>query len=110
MVADKIGYPDQWRDYSKLDVIRGDAMGNFWRAVDFENKRELAKIGKPVDRGEWITTPATVNAFYNPSMNDINFPAGNSAGAVLRSELQRCRELRAHRRHCRPRTHAWLRR
>ncbi len=75
MIADKIGYPDHWRDYSKLDVIRGDAMGNFWRGVDFENKRELAKIGKPVDRGEWITTPATVNAFYNPSMNDINFPA-----------------------------------
>jgi endothelin-converting enzyme/putative endopeptidase len=75
MIADKIGYPDHWRDYSTLQVVRGDAIGNFWRAVDFENKRELAKIGKPVDRGEWITTPATVNAFYNPSMNDINFPA-----------------------------------
>ena len=75
MVADKIGYPDHWRDYSKLEVVRGDAIGNAWRAVEFENKRELAKIGKPVDRAEWITTPATVNAFYNPSMNDLNFPA-----------------------------------
>ena len=75
MIADKIGYPDHWRDYSKLEVVRGDALGNARRAADFENKRELAKIGKPVDRDEWITTPATVNAFYNPSMNDINFPA-----------------------------------
>ena len=56
--------------------MRGDAIGNALRAADFENKRELTKIGKPVDRGEWITTPATVNAFYNPTMNDINFPAG----------------------------------
>jgi len=76
LVADKIGYPDQWRDYSTLAVVRGDAIGNALRAADFENKRELNKIGKPVDRDEWITTPATVNAFYNPSMNDINFPAG----------------------------------
>ena len=76
MVADKIGYPDRWRDYSTLSVVRGDALGNAVRAAEFENKRELAKIGKPVDRDEWITTPATVNAFYNPSMNDINFPAG----------------------------------
>ena len=76
MVADKIGYPDRWRDYSKLDVVRGDAIGNAWRAADFENKRELAKIGKPVDRGEWGMSPPTVNAYYNPLMNDINFPAG----------------------------------
>ncbi len=76
LVADKIGYPDKWRDYSTLTVVRGDAVGNAFRAADFENKRELNKIGKPVDRGEWITTPATVNAYYNPTMNDINFPAG----------------------------------
>lgn len=76
MVADKIAYPDHWRDYSALVVVRGDALGNAMRGVEFENRRQLAKIGKPVDRGEWITTPATVNAFYNPSMNDINFPAG----------------------------------
>lgn len=82
MVADKIGYPDQWRDYSKLEVIRGDAIGNSWRSTEFENKRQLAKIGKPLDRAEWITSPSTVNAFYNPTMNDINFPA-----AVLQAPL-----------------------
>jgi len=76
LVADKIGYPDHWRDYSTLTIVRGDALGNALRAADFESKRELNKVGKPVDRDEWITTPATVNAFYNPSMNDINFPAG----------------------------------
>ena len=76
LVADKVGYPDHWRDYSTLNVVRGDADGNAFRAVEFENKRELAKIGKPVDRGEWGMSPPTINAYYNPSMNDINFPAG----------------------------------
>jgi putative endopeptidase len=76
LIADKIGYPDRWRDYSNLKIVRGDAIGNAWRASEFENKRELAKIGKPVDRGEWHMTPPTVNAYYNPLMNDINFPAG----------------------------------
>ncbi len=76
LVADKIGYPDHWRDYSTLKVVRGDVLGNAVRAADFENKRELAKIGKPVDRAEWSMSPPTVNAYYNPSMNDINFPAG----------------------------------
>jgi len=75
-IADKIGYPDHWRDYSKLVVVRGDAYGNAMRAIEFENQRELAKIGKPVDRGEFGMSPPTVNAYYNPSMNDINFPAG----------------------------------
>ena len=75
-VADKIGYPDRWRDYSKLTIVRGDAIGNASRAVEFENHRQLAKIGQPVDRGEWGMTPPTVNAYYDPSMNDINFPAG----------------------------------
>ncbi|MGO8934483.1 MAG: M13 family metallopeptidase [Terracidiphilus sp.] len=82
LVADKIGYPDHWRDYSILKVVRGDAIGNAWRAADFENKRELAKIGKPVDRGEWGMSPATVDAYYSPLMNDINFPAG-----ILQSPL-----------------------
>lgn len=76
LVADKIGYPDHWRDYSSLEIVRGDAMGNALRAVDFENRRELAKIGKPVDRDEWWMSPPTVNAYYQPLMNDINFPAG----------------------------------
>ena len=75
-VADKIGYPDHWRDYSKLTIVREDAYGNAMRATEFESRRQLAKIGKPVDRGEWGMSPATVNAYYNPSMNDINFPAG----------------------------------
>ena len=76
LIANKVGYPDKWRDYSKLDIVRGDAFGNNLRAAEFESHRQLAKIGKPVDREEWITSTPTVNAFYNPSMNDINFPAG----------------------------------
>jgi putative endopeptidase len=75
-VANKIGYPDRWRDYASLDVKRGDFFGNATRATVFESQRELAKIGKPVDRGEWGMTPPTVNAYYNAQMNDINFPAG----------------------------------
>jgi endothelin-converting enzyme/putative endopeptidase len=82
MVADKIGYPDHWRDYSALKIVRGDAIGNATRAAAFENHRQLAKIGKPVDRGEWVMTPPTVDAYYSPSMNDINFPAG-----ILQSPL-----------------------
>jgi endothelin-converting enzyme/putative endopeptidase len=75
-VANKVGYPDRWRDYSALEIKRGDFIGNATRATVFESKRELTKIGKPVDRGEWGMTPPTVNAYYNPQMNDINFPAG----------------------------------
>ena len=75
-MANKIGYPDKWRDYSKLEIIRGDELGNVERARKFEFDRQLAKIGKPLDRGEWDMTPPTVNAYYNPQMNDINFPAG----------------------------------
>jgi putative endopeptidase len=75
-IANKVGYPDQWRDYSKLEIVRGDEMGNSERAAWFEFHRQLAKIGKPVDRGEWTMTPPTVNAYYDPQKNDINFPAG----------------------------------
>jgi endothelin-converting enzyme/putative endopeptidase len=75
-VANKVGYPDQWRDYTDLEVVRGDFLGNVHRASVFESKRQLAKIGKPVDRGEWTMTPPDVNAYYNAQMNDINFPAG----------------------------------
>jgi len=75
-VANKVGYPDKWLDYSKIDVTRGDFVGDVQRAVTFESKRQLAKIGKPVERGEWNMTPPTVNAYYDPQMNDINFPAG----------------------------------
>ena len=75
-VANKIGYPDKWRDYSALTVERGDEMGNVLRARAFEFNRQLSKIGKPVDRGEWQMSPPTVNAYYEPQKNDINFPAG----------------------------------
>ena len=76
MVANKIGYPDKWRDYSSYQIVRGDALGNLMRGAQFESHRQVAKIGKPVDKGEWGMTPPTVNAYYNPQMNDINFPAG----------------------------------
>ena len=75
-VANKIGYPDKWRDYSTLTIARDDESGNVLRAREFEFYRQLAKIGKPVDRGEWSMSPPTVNAYYNPQLNDINFPAG----------------------------------
>ncbi len=75
-LANKIGYPDKWRDYSALTIAREDYMGNVLRARGFEFNRQIAKIGKPVDRGEWDMTPPTVNAYYNPQINDINFPAG----------------------------------
>ncbi len=76
LIANKIGYPAVWRDYSGLSIVRGDALGNLLRARAFDLRHELGKIGKPVDRGEWSMTPPTVNAYYNPLMNDINFPAG----------------------------------
>jgi putative endopeptidase len=75
-VVNKIGYPDKWRDYSSVRISRGDFAGNALNASIFESRRQLAKIGRPVDRGEWEMTPPTVNAYYDPQMNDINFPAG----------------------------------
>ena len=75
-IANKVGYPDRWRDYSALEIERGDEIGNTERAAWFEFHRQLAKIGKPVDHGEWTMTPPTVNAYYDPQKNDINFPAG----------------------------------
>jgi len=75
-IANKIGYPDVWRDYSRLAVVRGDLLGNVERGDAFALARRLAKIGKPVDRKDWLMTPPTVNAYYNASMNDINIPAG----------------------------------
>jgi putative endopeptidase len=75
-IANKIGYPEVWRDYSTLTVVRGDLLGNFVRANEFESKRDINKIGKPLDRKEWGMTPPTVNAYYSGSMNEIVFPAG----------------------------------
>jgi putative endopeptidase len=103
-VVDRIGYPDEWRDYSTIRVTRDDALGNRERALLFNRKRSLAKIGQPVDRGEWSMTPPTVNAYYSPDRNNINFPAGilqppfyragrdaavnyGAAGAVIGHEL-----------------------
>jgi len=75
-ITNKIGYPDRWRDYSSVMIRPDDALGNDQRATQFEFQRQLNKIGKPVDRNEWQMTPPTVNAYYDPQMNNINFPAG----------------------------------
>ncbi|MDQ6685126.1 MAG: M13 family metallopeptidase, partial [Pseudomonadota bacterium] len=75
-IRNKIGYPDTWRDYSALRIRRDGYFGNVVRATTFEDAREWAKLGKPVDLNEWAMTPPTVNAYFNGRMNDINFPAG----------------------------------
>jgi putative endopeptidase len=75
-ITNKIGYPDNWRDYSSVEIKRDDAIGNGFRADQFEFQRQLNEIGKPVDRLEWNMTPPTVNAYYDAQMNNINFPAG----------------------------------
>jgi endothelin-converting enzyme/putative endopeptidase len=75
-IRNKIGYPDKWRDYSAVKIVRTEFLGDVQRATEFEHRREIAKIGKPVDHGEWEISPTTVDAYYNPQMNDINFPAG----------------------------------
>jgi putative endopeptidase len=75
-VMNKVGYPDKWRDYSKLNIVRGDSIGNLERVRQFNFARELAKIGKPVDKTEWYMSPPTVNAYYDPQQNNVNFPAG----------------------------------
>ena len=71
----KIGYPDEWKDYSALEVRADDLLGNVLRAGEWDTDQELAKIGKPIDRDEWLMTPQTVNAYYHPRMNEIVFPA-----------------------------------
>jgi endothelin-converting enzyme/putative endopeptidase len=81
-ISNKIGYPDRWRDYGPVVVAPDDFYGDAMRATEFANRRELAKIGKPVDRAEWGMTPQTVNAYYDWQLNDVNFPA-----AVLQPPL-----------------------
>jgi len=76
LIANKVGYPDRWRDYSKLEIVRGDAFDNNVRSLEFESRRQLAKIGGPTDREEWSSSPPTVNAYYRATLNDITFPAG----------------------------------
>lgn len=75
-IRNKIGYPDVWRDYSSVVIKPGDLLGNLQGANEFESKRQIAKIDKPLDRKEWGMTPPTVNAYYSPSLNEIVFPAG----------------------------------
>ena len=75
-VVNKIGYPERWRDYSSVAIGRDDYFGNALRAIEFESRRQLNEIDKPLDRLEWQMTPQTVNAYYDPQLNDINFPAG----------------------------------
>jgi putative endopeptidase len=75
-IRNKIGYPDKWRDYSSVKIVRDDFAGNVERTHQFETRRDINKIGKPVDHGEWDISAPTVDAYYNPQMNDINFPAG----------------------------------
>ncbi len=75
-VSNKIGYPEKWKDYRSAKIVRGDYFGDALRARQFEIRRNLAKLGKPVDKSEWTMTPPTVNAYYSPPMNNINFPAG----------------------------------
>jgi len=75
-ITNKIGFPEKWKDYSTVAIKRDDAIGNSRRASQFEFHRDLGKIGKPIDRLEWQMTPPTVNAYYDPQMNNINFPAG----------------------------------
>ena len=81
-IRNKIGYPDKWRDYSSVRIVPDDFAGNVERAHQFETRRDINKIGKPVDHGEWDITATTVDAYFNPQMNDINFPA-----AVLQPPL-----------------------
>jgi len=75
-ISNKIGYPDNWRDYSTVNIVRGDLLGNAQRARVFEIRRNLNRIGQPLDKKEWGMTPPTVNAYYNAAENNINFPAG----------------------------------
>jgi putative endopeptidase len=81
-ITNKIGYPDQWRDYSAIVIRRDDLFGDAMGATEFESRRQIAKVGKPLDRAEWFMTPTTVDAYYDEQMNDINFPA-----AVLQPPL-----------------------
>ncbi len=76
LISNKIGYPDKWRDYSPVRIVRDELLGNVVRASEFDFRREMAKIGKPVDKTQWGMTPPTVNAYFSQTQNNINFPAG----------------------------------
>ena len=105
---DKIGYPEHPRDYSSVTITRDNLVQDAEGLSAFELRRQLKRIGKPVDRQEWDMTAQTVNAYDDPQKNTINFPAGIAAAADVRPHDGRCRELRLDRRSHRPRmTHGF---
>ena len=106
----KIGYPDKWRDYSALQIDKRDLVGNVIRAQTFEYNRNLNKLGKPIDRSEWGMTPQTVNAYYNPEMNEIVFPAAILQPPFFDPQADDAVNLRRYRRSHRPRDQSRLRR
>ena len=106
----KIGYPDKWRDWSKLEIRRDDLLGNEMRAAAVLFERGVDKLGGPIDRTEWLMTPQTVNAYYNPPHERDRVPGGDPAAAVLRRDRRRRDQLRRDRRGHRPRDQPRLRR
>jgi putative endopeptidase len=109
-IRNKIGYPEKWRDYSALEVKPGRLHWQCVRAYRFEDARRGTSLASLSTANEWGMTPPTVNAYFNPQMNDINFPCRGSAAAALRSQGRRRTQLRQYRRHHRPRADACLRR
>ena len=105
----KIGYPDKWIDYSAVKIAANNYLANMNAANGFELHRQIAKIGRPVDRLAWDATPATIDAYENPQMNTINFPAGILQAPIFR-RTGRCREPGRHRSGNRARSDPWLRR
>ena len=109
-VTNKIGYPDHWRDYSALSIVRGDALGNSLRSTQFEFDRQIAKIGKPVDRLEWSMTPPHRQRLLRPADEQHQLPGGHPAAALLRQKRERRHQLRRDRGRDRTRTHSRVRR
>ena len=109
-ITNNVGYPKKWRDYSKLTIARDDFFGNAVRTAQVAYEQRIDKIGKPTDKTEWSMTTPTVNAFYSPQNNSINFPGRHSADAVLRPAPRHGAQLRRSGRGDRPRDDAWIRR
>ena len=108
--CNKIGYPDKWRDYSSVDIKPDNFAGNVRSATVFEARRQLNKIGTPTDRGEWQITPPTVDAYYNPQVNDINFPAGVLQPPLYDAKMDDAPNYGDTGGYNRPRTHSRFRR